>query len=614
MADDSTNSFASSPEDRLKALISCPSASAKSGDENELPEGGFEENHLLIDDNPSSICVICFSDDGKAERGKLDSCDHYFCFVCIMEWARIESRCPACKGRFTVVHRIAKDPCRLRERIVNIPMRNQDQSASGNARIRDPYAETCCTVCKGMEDEGLMLLCDLCDSAAHTFCVGLGANVPEGDWFCHDCTISRAQHTDTKLDTSFNNQNQTTTVEPRIAISDIVKESSSQTVGITRRGALLHSNRESPSIVPSSRSSVAQKSLPSRGGKAAGTGARTSARTLHRCRNIHSYIRALRDNWDAVRRGSLKFPASSSSTYCGNSSKRDTGGAELINKQTDQPQAISLQATALPECNGNSYDVEKAWRMMEIAKAKAIREEDQTLRHPVSRQITTKTKDSHTAKGQQYKIKKPDEPAKHKKEMGKQRLLELDKQLCRPVASKKNKASDEFFPTNSSSNGEFPLGKMVQTYGGDFHCENRRKPSNKIVDEVSSSSTMTQASDKHHPAREAGNDDDGKSEIRTLVKINLKLLSQGKNLGYERYKEVSRLATHAIMARCGLEPPPKPTKQYVSCSVCRHTEEEIRKLHRSTLMPDSCRKCFMGFVKDVVNAIMLEKLMVGSSS
>lgn len=125
MADDSTNSFASSPEDRLKALISCPSASAKSGDENELPEGGFEENHLLIDDNHSSICVICFSDDGKAERGKLDSCDHYFCFVCIMEWARIESRCPACKGRFTVVHRIAKDPCRLRERIVNIPMRNQ---------------------------------------------------------------------------------------------------------------------------------------------------------------------------------------------------------------------------------------------------------------------------------------------------------------------------------------------------------------------------------------------------------------------------------------------------------------------------------------------------------
>lgn len=124
MADDSTDPFAS-PEDRLKALISCPSARTKSGFENESAEGEFQENQPLIDDSPSSICVICFLDDGKAERGKLDSCDHYFCFVCIMEWARIESRCPACKGRFTVVHRIAKDSCLLRERIVNIPMRNQ---------------------------------------------------------------------------------------------------------------------------------------------------------------------------------------------------------------------------------------------------------------------------------------------------------------------------------------------------------------------------------------------------------------------------------------------------------------------------------------------------------
>lgn len=123
MADDSINSVAS-PEDSLKALIYWPSASTKSGVENESV-GGFDENQPPIDDNPSSICVICLSDDGKAERGKLDSCDHYFCYVCIMEWARIESRCPACKGRFSVVHRISKDACRLRERIVNIPMRNQ---------------------------------------------------------------------------------------------------------------------------------------------------------------------------------------------------------------------------------------------------------------------------------------------------------------------------------------------------------------------------------------------------------------------------------------------------------------------------------------------------------
>lgn len=32
-----------------------------------------------------------------------------------------------------------------------------------------------------------MLLCDLCDSPAHTYCVGLGHEVPEGNWYCESC-------------------------------------------------------------------------------------------------------------------------------------------------------------------------------------------------------------------------------------------------------------------------------------------------------------------------------------------------------------------------------------------------------------------------------------------
>lgn len=32
------------------------------------------------------------------------------------------------------------------------------------------------------------LLCDLCDSAAHTYCVGLGREVPDGDWYCRSCS------------------------------------------------------------------------------------------------------------------------------------------------------------------------------------------------------------------------------------------------------------------------------------------------------------------------------------------------------------------------------------------------------------------------------------------
>ena len=36
------------------------------------------------------------------------------------------------------------------------------------------------------------MLCDRCDGAAHTFCVGLGTSIPRGDWFCRACQGSVA--------------------------------------------------------------------------------------------------------------------------------------------------------------------------------------------------------------------------------------------------------------------------------------------------------------------------------------------------------------------------------------------------------------------------------------
>ena len=55
----------------------------------------------------------------------------------------------------------------------------------------DSYTETKCGVCHAGTDEHLLLLCDLCDTALHTYCVGLGYTVSDDDWFCHDCAISR---------------------------------------------------------------------------------------------------------------------------------------------------------------------------------------------------------------------------------------------------------------------------------------------------------------------------------------------------------------------------------------------------------------------------------------
>lgn len=41
--------------------------------------------------------------------------------------------------------------------------------------------------CQQGGDDDLMLLCDICDSSAHTYCVGLGREVPEGNWYCDCC-------------------------------------------------------------------------------------------------------------------------------------------------------------------------------------------------------------------------------------------------------------------------------------------------------------------------------------------------------------------------------------------------------------------------------------------
>lgn len=43
-----------------------------------------------------------------------------------------------------------------------------------------------CPVCNSAEREDILLLCDSCDAAYHTSCIGLD-HIPDGDWFCMEC-------------------------------------------------------------------------------------------------------------------------------------------------------------------------------------------------------------------------------------------------------------------------------------------------------------------------------------------------------------------------------------------------------------------------------------------
>jgi ribosomal protein L37AE/L43A len=54
----------------------------------------------------------------------------------------------------------------------------------------DPYENTICIECNQSGEDNLMLQCDVCESSAHTFCVGLGREVPEESWSCGECRFT----------------------------------------------------------------------------------------------------------------------------------------------------------------------------------------------------------------------------------------------------------------------------------------------------------------------------------------------------------------------------------------------------------------------------------------
>ncbi|XAR52670.1 hypothetical protein NMG60_11020853 [Bertholletia excelsa] len=153
---------------------------------------GKEKIEDVKNETGKQVCGICLSQEGKKTvRGTLNCCSHYFCFACIMEWSKVESRCPLCKQRFMTISKPARSSSGfdLRTMVVQVPERDQVYQPS-EEELRgylDPYENVICTECQQGGDDALMLLCDLCDSPSHTYCVGLGCEVPEGNWYCEGC-------------------------------------------------------------------------------------------------------------------------------------------------------------------------------------------------------------------------------------------------------------------------------------------------------------------------------------------------------------------------------------------------------------------------------------------
>lgn len=146
------------------------------------------------------MCGICH-DESLDEIGEIDCCDHRFCYPCISKWSEIETKCPFCKLRFRTLTRLRLDAplegdCCAKGRLagtvvskVEVPEKDQ-RVVFEDPQFLEWLEGLSCIICNGSEQEDQLLLCDGCDQACHTFCLGL-TTVPEDAWFCSHCQAAR---------------------------------------------------------------------------------------------------------------------------------------------------------------------------------------------------------------------------------------------------------------------------------------------------------------------------------------------------------------------------------------------------------------------------------------
>jgi len=86
----------------------------------------------------SEECCICF--EIISERGIINTCNHVFCFSCIVKWSKIRNSCPLCRKHFSkivpsnkqIINLDSEDP--VFTHTVFVPSRNTRRRLSTTTR------------------------------------------------------------------------------------------------------------------------------------------------------------------------------------------------------------------------------------------------------------------------------------------------------------------------------------------------------------------------------------------------------------------------------------------------------------------------------------------------
>ncbi|XP_078443848.1 uncharacterized protein LOC144713208 [Wolffia australiana] len=529
---------------RLK--IPPPSLSPHSCDKGKRKMTDFEiSSQTQESTGDGRTCGICFGEEYRLIRGFIDCCDHYFCFLCIMEWAKIESRCPMCKQRFGSIQRPIVPGVFPQERKVKVPARDQAQLVNNATGEDDPYADISCIVCHTSEDEHLLLLCDLCDSSAHTYCTGHGVTIPDGDWYCPDCAISRREQSKMKEGDSYSPKAQKE-AEKSVSILELVCDEASSKTQIRVRA---EKDRRTPT--------EGTISL-----------IETGARTLHRQRDLHLHIQQMRENWSKFQSGSMGFRPTSSCL----SSRRSSFG------KTDPGFKFPKK-----EKRNVSDDIDRAWKMLELAKSAKI----------VQSGVSHQPQESHKNVTTGEKLSRYQSP------VGAGTSIKVDNSL--------NFLGKNFSTRNRGKSGPEECGRKHLM----DHCSRHREISSSSVPRCSPSQCSSLTDSESVPAGQdiRGNEasttssGDAKDEIRTLVKTNLK--SKGRLIGKSKFKEIAWISTHTVLAACRLDHSASASRP-ISAPPCHH-HDDSSYLSKQVFLPGSCRQCFLSFISHVVDVVASER-------
>ncbi|NXY32295.1 PHRF1 protein, partial [Pomatorhinus ruficollis] len=150
------------------------------------------EPHLngvsISSDEDGENCPICLNTFRDQAVGTPESCSHYFCLDCIMEWSKNANSCPVDRILFNYINIRAHFGGKI---LKKVPVENS--KTQGTDGEDDP---TFCEVCGRSDREDRLLLCDGCDAGYHMECLNPPlSEVPVDEWFCPACAPMGANGT-----------------------------------------------------------------------------------------------------------------------------------------------------------------------------------------------------------------------------------------------------------------------------------------------------------------------------------------------------------------------------------------------------------------------------------